>query len=82
MLATGGSAKKAIQVLINNGVSAERIIFVNLIASPEGIQSLLEEYPTVRIVTGSVDIGLDDKKYIVPGLGDFGCRYFGTLDEL
>ncbi len=81
MLATGGSAKKAIQVLIQQGVSSSCIIFVNLIASPEGIQSILQEFPQIRIVTAAVDQGLDDKKFIVPGLGDFGCRYFGTLEE-
>ncbi|KAJ3394238.1 Uracil phosphoribosyltransferase, synthesizes UMP from uracil [Lobulomyces angularis] len=61
MLATGGSAIKAIEVLLNHGVPEDRIIFVNLIS-----------------LTGAVDEGLDANKYIIPGLGDFGCRYFGT----
>ncbi|KAK9763446.1 Uracil phosphoribosyltransferase, synthesizes UMP from uracil [Basidiobolus ranarum] len=78
MLATGGSAMKAIEVLLDNGVKEERILFVNLIASPEGIAATLKAYPGIKIITAEVDSGLDENKYIVPGLGDFGCRYFGT----
>jgi len=78
MLATGGSAAKAIQVLIEHNVPEERIIFVNLIASPEGISFLQEHHPKMLIVTATIDDGLNAQKYIVPGLGDFGCRYFGT----
>nr|KAJ3398707.1 Uracil phosphoribosyltransferase, synthesizes UMP from uracil [Polyrhizophydium stewartii] len=81
MLATGGSAKKAIEVLLSHGVQASRILFVNLICCPEGIESLLSAYPQIKIVTAEIDAGLDENKYIIPGLGDFGCRYFGTLDE-
>ena len=78
MLATGGSVLCAIEVLLQAGVSADRIIFVNLIASPEGLANLQARFPQVRIVTGVIDEGLNEQKYIVPGLGDFGCRYFGT----
>ncbi|ORY03108.1 PRTase-like protein [Basidiobolus meristosporus CBS 931.73] len=78
MLATGGSAIKAVEVLLEHGVKEERILFVNLIASPEGIEAMLKRFPSIKIVTAQVDAGLDEKKYIVPGLGDFGCRYFGT----
>ncbi|ORY06946.1 PRTase-like protein [Basidiobolus meristosporus CBS 931.73] len=78
MLATGGSAMKAIEVLLDNGVKEDRILFVNLIASPEGIEAMLKAFPNIKIITAEVDAGLDENKYIVPGLGDFGCRYFGT----
>eukprot|EP01116_Phalansterium_solitarium_P024146 TRINITY_DN8756_c0_g1_i2.p1 TRINITY_DN8756_c0_g1~~TRINITY_DN8756_c0_g1_i2.p1 ORF type:complete len:241 (+),score=63.77 TRINITY_DN8756_c0_g1_i2:402-1124(+) len=78
MLATGGSVLKAIEVLLEHGVRQDRIIFVNLIAAPEGVQALLEKYPQVIIVTAEVDDHLDAKKYIIPGIGDFGDRYFGT----
>jgi uracil phosphoribosyltransferase len=81
MLATGGSAKKAIQVLLDSGVKESSILFINLIAAPEGLESVLEAYPRIKLITGQIDEGLDAKKYIVPGLGDFGCRYFGTLDD-
>lgn len=73
MLATGGSVIKAIHTLIEHGVQEERIIFLNLLAAPEGIHSLTQTYPKVKIVTAEVDSGLDENKFIVPGLGDFGC---------
>ena len=76
MLATGGSAKKAIDVIISHGVTPERILFVNLVACPEGIRNLLSAYPTIKIITAEIDRGLDAKHYIVPGLGDFGDRYY------
>ncbi|KAI9199288.1 uracil phosphoribosyltransferase-domain-containing protein [Polychytrium aggregatum] len=78
MLATGGSAIKAIEVLLETGVPQERIIFVNLLCAPEGIAKVLAAYPKLKIVTAEIDDGLDEHKYIIPGLGDFGCRYFGT----
>ncbi|KAJ3309817.1 hypothetical protein HDV04_005596 [Boothiomyces sp. JEL0838] len=78
MLATGGSAIKAVQVLLDHGVVEENIVFVNLVACPEGIKNMLAAHPKVAIITGAIDDGLNDKKYILPGLGDFGCRYFGT----
>lgn len=81
MLATGGSAIKAIQVLLTKGVPEERILFVNLICCPEGIENVMNAHPRIKIVTGAVDEGLDANKYIIPGLGDFGCRYFGTNEK-
>ncbi|KAI8910295.1 uracil phosphoribosyltransferase-domain-containing protein [Gorgonomyces haynaldii] len=78
MLATGGSAIKAIQALVEYGVPQEHIIFVNLICCPEGLENVLQAYPKLLIVTAEIDQNLDENKYIVPGLGDFGCRYFGT----
>ncbi|KAI9329247.1 uracil phosphoribosyltransferase-domain-containing protein [Zopfochytrium polystomum] len=80
MLATGGSAIKAIEVLKDNGVPEDRILFVNLICAPEGIENVLTAHPKIKIVTAGVDAALDENKYIIPGLGDFGCRYFGTED--
>ncbi|CAO3697218.1 unnamed protein product [Umbelopsis ramanniana] len=78
MLATGGSAMQAVQVLLDNNVREDRIIFLNLISAPEGIDAFVKRYPQIKIITGEIDGGLDDNKYIVPGVGDFGCRYFGT----
>ncbi|KAF8932458.1 Uracil phosphoribosyltransferase, synthesizes UMP from uracil [Dissophora ornata] len=77
-LATGGSAIKAIEVLLDNGVSEEKIVFVNLLCCPEGISAVLKTYPKIKIVTAAVDDGLNERKFLVPGLGDFGCRYYGT----
>jgi len=79
MLATGGSAKCAIDVLIKNGVKEENIIFVNLIAAMEGIKAVKDTYPKVRIVTSEIDDGLNNKNFIIPGIGDFGDRYFGNI---
>ncbi|KAK4689239.1 uracil phosphoribosyltransferase, partial [Tremellales sp. Uapishka_1] len=76
MLATGGSCIKAIEVLLSQGVKEEKIIFLNLIASPEGIKNVCSKFPKLRVITAWVDEGLDEKSYIVPGLGDFGDRYF------
>ncbi|KAE8212125.1 hypothetical protein CF319_g3734 [Tilletia indica] len=78
MLATGGSALQAIKVLIDHGVKAERILFLNLVASPEGLEAIYKEFPEVRTISGWVDEGLDEKSYIIPGLGDFGDRYFSA----
>jgi uracil phosphoribosyltransferase len=78
MCATGGSACKAIEVLIGVGVLEEHIIFVNTISAPEGIRRVHASHPKIRIVTSAVDDGLNEEAYIVPGIGDFGDRYFGT----
>ncbi|KAI9633065.1 uracil phosphoribosyltransferase 1 [Dioszegia hungarica] len=76
MLATGGSCIKAIEVLMSHGVREDRILFLNLIASPEGINNVCNLFPKLRMITAWVDEGLDGHRYIVPGLGDFGDRYF------
>lgn len=78
MLATGGSAIAAVDCLKKTGLSNEHIIFVCLIAAPEGIQALQQAHPHVRIVTAAVDRQLNDVGYIVPGLGDAGDRIFAT----
>lgn len=70
--ATGGSVIKAIEVLQEHDVPLSRIIFLNLISSPEGLKSVHEHFPEVRIITGWVDEGLNEQRYIIPGLGDFG----------
>lgn len=76
MFATGGSAIMAVEVLKSRGVPEERILFLNLIASPEGIRNFTDKFPRLRVVTAFVDEGLDEKNYIVPGLGDFGDRFY------
>ncbi|KAJ9108257.1 hypothetical protein QFC19_002505 [Naganishia cerealis] len=76
--ATGGSAMQAIEVLLSHGVKEEKILFLNLISSPEGLKNVCEKYPKLTTITAWVDEGLDEKRYIVPGLGDFGDRYFLT----
>ena len=76
MLATGGSATAAIQLLKEKG--ANNIRMINLVAAPEGIEAVHAAYPEVDIYVAAVDEKLDDHKYIVPGLGDAGDRLFGT----
>lgn len=76
MLATGGSAVAAIDVLKRDG--AKTIKLVNLVASPEGIKEVQKYHPDVDIYVASIDEKLNDHGYIVPGLGDAGDRLFGT----
>ena len=76
MLATGVSAIDAIDTLKSKGVTS--IKFVCIVSAPEGIKALAERHPDVEIYCGIVDDGLNEAKYIVPGLGDAGDRIFGT----
>ena len=76
MLATGGSAVQAIDVIKQKG--GREICMLNVVAAPEGVKAVEEAHPDVTIYTGALDRGLDDKKYILPGLGDFGDRLYGT----
>ncbi|WP_313137011.1 uracil phosphoribosyltransferase [Paracoccus jeotgali] len=76
MLATGNSSVAAIDLLKEAG--AVNIRFLCLLAAPEGVQRMQDAHPDVQIVTASLDEGLDEKGYIVPGLGDAGDRMFGT----
>jgi len=79
MLATGGSALCALSILIQEGqVPPDNIIFVCVVAAPEGIRAVHTRHPEVKIVTGAIDTGLNEDKYIVPGLGDFGDRWYNT----
>lgn len=81
MCATGGSAAKAVKILMEKyDVKPRDIIFLNLISAPEGLRRFISEFPEIQIVTAAIDGGLNENKYIVPGLGDFGDRYFGTID--
>jgi len=73
---SGGSATMAVEVLKSKGVPEERILFLNLIASPTGVADFTERFPKLRVVTAFIDQGLDERKYIIPGLGDFGDRYY------
>ena len=76
MLATGGSAVAAIQMLKDKGV--KKIIMMCIIAAPEGVKAITDAHPDVDIYIGALDEKLNEKKYIVPGLGDAGDRIFGT----
>lgn len=78
MLATGYSAKYALDVLVRHGVKPADISLMTLVAAPEGVRVLLDSYPDVRVYVAALDDRLNEKSYIVPGLGDAGDRLFGT----
>jgi uracil phosphoribosyltransferase len=76
MLATGGSTVAAIDILKERGAS--RIVVVCIVTCPQGLKRVADAHPDVRVFAASVDESLNEKKYIVPGLGDAGDRLFGT----
>lgn len=77
MLATGGSAASAAEPLYAAG--AAQVILLCIVAAPEGVAHLQERFPELQIVAASLDRELNDRKYILPGLGDFGDRLYGTF---
>jgi len=81
MLATGGSATASIEILKNKGVLEENILFLNFVSCVEGLDNMFKKYPKMKIITSKVDPYLLPNKYIAPGLGDFGDRYYGTLKK-
>ena len=76
MLATGGSACDAIKMLKKRG--CDKIKLLSIIAAPEGVKKVAENYPEVEVFVAMLDRGLNEHGYIVPGLGDAGDRIFGT----
>jgi uracil phosphoribosyltransferase len=76
MLATGGSAAQALSVVKEHGATDIRLVCI--IGAPEGVETVTRAHPDVPIVLGVLDESLDSRKYIVPGLGDFGDRLYGT----
>lgn len=76
MLATGGSAAQALSVVKEHGATDVRLVCI--IGAPEGVETVAQAHPEVPIILGVLDEGLDSRKYIVPGLGDFGDRLYGT----
>lgn len=79
MLATGGSMIATLDILIGNGAKVDDIIIITLVCAPEGLENLRVKYPGIPVYTAAVDSHLNDDAYIVPGLGDAGDRYFGTV---
>lgn len=81
MIATGGTLEMVITLLKEKGVKEENIIVASICAAPEGIVFLSEKFPKIKVVMTALDEKLDERKFIVPGLGDFGDRFFGTPDN-
>lgn len=79
MLATGGSAYMAIQKMVDKGYKQEKMILVSIIGATEGVNKIQSDLPNVHLVLAQYDTQLTTNKFILPGLGDFGDRYFGTL---
>ena len=77
MLATGGSALSTLDIV--SGAGATDVRLVSVVAAPQGVQAVHQRYPHAAIYCAVVDEGLNERKFIVPGLGDFGDRYFGTV---
>ena len=80
MLATGNSSVETINLFLKKGMKEENLTFVNLIASPQGIKNIRDRFKKIRIITAHIDEGLNEKGYIVPGLGDAGDRLFNTFN--
>jgi uracil phosphoribosyltransferase len=78
MLATGGSAAQALDLIKEAGGRNTRMVCI--VAAPEGVKVLEERHPEVDVYTAALDDHLNDRAYIVPGLGDFGDRLFGTVN--
>ncbi|KAH8874408.1 Uridine-cytidine kinase-like 1 [Schistosoma japonicum] len=81
-VATGAAAIMAIRILVEHDVPEDKIILISLIMASQGVHSVAYTYPKAHIVTTAVDLGLNDSYHIVPGVGNFGDRYFGTTLEL
>ena len=81
MLATGGSALVVIEKLIGKGIKPHLITLVSIIAAPEGMARVKKSFPETDILVAAQDEKLNDQKFIVPGLGDYGDRYFGIHAE-
>ncbi|XP_020237411.2 uridine kinase-like protein 5 [Cajanus cajan] len=80
VLATGNSAVKAISFLLNKGVPESNIIFLNLVAAPQGVNAVCERFPMLKLVTSEIDASLNENSHVIPGLGQFDDRYFATDD--
>lgn len=80
MLATGGTAVLAARALVEHGYPKASLLFAGVIGCPDGRAALETAFPGIKIILAAEDPELNDDKFIVPGLGDFGDRYFGTAD--
>jgi len=78
MMGTGGSGVKALEVLQEAGVDMKKVVFANMLCCPEGVNAVGAKFPDVKIVSVCMDPGMNEDKYLVPGLGDYGDRFFNT----
>lgn len=78
MIGTGGSACKCIEYLVGEGVEAGNIRVISMFSVKDGLKLVTERFPGVKVYTAVIDPIINDKKYMIPGLGDFGDRFFNT----
>jgi uridine kinase len=76
VLGTGNTASRAVRVLLDKGVEESRIQLLTLVASRQGIQHMMKRHATIRIITTEIDNEIDANFRVVPGIGEFGDRYF------
>lgn len=81
MLATGGTLINCIEEMKKRGIKEENIISLSVISAPEGLEKVIKRFPKIKIITAKLDRELNEKGFIMPGLGDFGDRCFGNYDE-
>ena len=79
MLATGNSLKEAIRLYVEKGIPQQNICCVCMISAPQGIETVFSEFPNIKLIVAAVDSHLNERGYIVPGMGDAGDRIFNTL---
>jgi uridine kinase len=77
-VATGAAAMMAIRILLDHDVPEENIMLLSLLMAQSGVHSIAYAYPKVKLVTTAVDPEINDKFHVMPGIGNFGDRYFGT----
>jgi len=78
IVGTSRTVQMAIRVLLDHGFLETHIIFVTLVANPSGLNGIYQLFPKVQVVCSMIDEGLDNNGFIIPGLGNFGDRYYGT----
>lgn len=81
MIATGNSSHAAISLFLKKGILIENMVFVSILSCPEGLNLLCKDFPKLKIITAKIDECLNDRGYIVPGLGDAGDRLFNTFEK-
>nr|CUU99426.1 hypothetical transcript [Hymenolepis microstoma] len=81
-VASGAAAIMAMRILVEHDVPEDHIILVSLIMAIQGVHSVAYTYPNAHIVTSAIDPGLTDDYHILPGIGNFGDRYFGTTSSI
>ncbi|MEX0849250.1 MAG: uracil phosphoribosyltransferase [Candidatus Dependentiae bacterium] len=78
MIATGGTGFETLTMLQKKNANLDTLLYISMVSAPEGINKIKNSFANITIITTSTDSHLNDKKFIIPGLGDFGDRYFGT----